>query len=547
MTTIKAKLTAILLFSLGIVMAMVIWAVSSLWGQINEYQNLIEHETIDQQQALVVAGEFKVQVQEWKNVLLRGSDDQQREKYWTRFQKNEANVQKISSELLLALTEEAKNDLKHRESKVSELLEKFVKTHKAMGVSYRTGYNAFVSANYDSSVGDKAVSGIDREPAKLLEMVAFELNILLQDASKDAFEHSQSVILTTVISVSVGIIAAIALFLGLAGWMIIKPVNDLTKSLSYLASSDYSREITYKSNDEIGSLADSARLMQENMRSIIATLIESADQGEKAASHLFSSSSDARRITTDQQLQTDQVAAAVHEMSTTVLEVAQSAQVAASSVQEADHLAKDGHTAVNETIESINKLAEEVERTSVVIELLAQDSQNIGSILDVIRGIADQTNLLALNAAIEAARAGDQGRGFAVVADEVRTLAKRTQESTSEIQTMIEKLQAGAVDAVAILVSSKEQAKNCVDKAALSDSALNDIEGAVTAIKDMTVQIASAAEEQSVVAEQINQSIIAINRSTEVTAEKVMEIEQASEEVSAMSTEFHKITSKFKV
>ncbi|EPJ43058.1 MAG: hypothetical protein OFPI_44700 [Osedax symbiont Rs2] len=535
------------MLSLGVVLTMVIWGVSSLWGQINEYQGLIEHEATDQQQVLVVAGEFKVQVQEWKNVLLRGADDRQRDKYWTRFQNNEAKVQADATELLLTLVKEAKTDPRHQQSNAGELLAKFVKAHKAMGISYRNGYNAFVAANYDSSVGDKAVSGIDREPAKLLAMVATELNVLMQDASKDAFEHSQDVILTTVISVAFGIIAAIALFLTLAGRMIIEPVRALTKSISHLANSDYSQEIAFVSKDEIGSLADSARLMQENMKSILSTLMQSANQAENAASHLSSSSADARKTATDQQLQTEQVAAAVHQMSTTVQEVAKSAQIAASSVQEADGLAKDGHIVVNETVEAINKLAAEVEQTSVVIESLAQDSQSIGSILDVIRGIADQTNLLALNAAIEAARAGDQGRGFAVVADEVRSLAKRTQESTSEIQAMIEKLQAGAVDAVAILVSGKEQTKECVTKAALTDIALNDIEQAVTAIKDMTVHIASASEEQSAVAEEINQSVIAINRSTEVTVENVAGIENASEEVNAMSKEFHRITSNFKV
>jgi len=535
------------MLSLGVVLAMVIWGVSSLWGQINEYQNLIEHEATDQQKVLVIAGDFKIQVQEWKNVLLRGSDDQRRDKYWMSFQKNEASVQKRASELLQILTEEAKHDQRHKDSNATELLEKFVEAHKVMGLAYRTGYNAFVSANYDPSVGDRKVSGIDRAPANLLGMVASELNVLMQDASKEAFVHSQSVITTTVVSVTFGIVAAIALFLVLAGRMVINPVNALTKSLSFLAQSDYSQNITYKSNDEIGDLASSARLMQENMKSILTTLIDSADQGEKAASYLSSSSSNAKKTATEQQFRTEQVAAAVHQMSTTVLEVAKSAQVAASSVQETDDLAKEGHAIVNETVESISELVIEVEKTSVVVESLAQDSQSIGSILEVIRGIADQTNLLALNAAIEAARAGDQGRGFAVVADEVRSLAKRTQESTSEIQTMIEKLQAGAVDAVAILVSGKEKTKECVSKAALTDSALNNIEEAITAIKDMTIQIASASEEQSAVAEEINQSVIAINRSTDITVENVSKIENASEEVSNMSIEFRRITSDFKV
>ncbi|MEH6472895.1 MAG: methyl-accepting chemotaxis protein [Halopseudomonas sp.] len=276
------------------------------------------------------------------------------------------------------------------------------------------------------------------------------------------------------------------------------------------------------------------------MSGIISTLIAAAEKASEAGHYLADSSSKARETVSEQQLQTDQVATAMNQMTATVQEVAQAA----------DQQAKSGHAVVNGTIESINTLASEVERASGVIEALAQDSNSIGGILDVIRGIAEQTNLLALNAAIEAARAGEQGRGFAVVADEVRSLAKRTQESTEEIQQMIEKLQAGAGDAVAVMESGKTQAQQSVEKAAETGEALASIKqaiAAIAAINDMNIHIASASEEQSSVAEEINQNVVAISHSTDVTVENSAAIENVSREVAELSRQFHDITGRFKV
>ena len=547
MKTIRSKLSAILLFSLAIVLSVVFFGGTSLLGQITEYETLISEEGDDRREILELASEFKVQVQEWKNVIIRGADKGKRDKYWGRFQKQEELIQTRSANLLIKLNSELNKDPEKLQAKAIELLGRYVKEHKAMGVAYRRGYNAFVSSDFDTSVGDKTVSGIDREPAKLLSMAALELSNLMNEASKELILETESAIRVTIITLTIGIALAVAGFQVLTSRMIIVPVQNLTKSISSIASGDYTQTIKHTSNDEIGNLADSSRLMQENMKEIISELKVSADQASDAARSLSQSSSEARKIAEEQQTQTGHVATAIHQMSTTVHEVANSAQKASSSVQEADKLAKNGHEVVNDTITAINTLTDEVEKTSVVIESLAEDSQSVGSILDVIKGIADQTNLLALNAAIEAARAGDQGRGFAVVADEVRQLAKRTQESTAEIQGMIEKLQAAAENAVDMLASSKEQTNICVTKAALTDSALNDIEESITAIKDMTVHIASASEEQSSVAEEINQSVMAINKSTEVTVENVSSIESASQNVNEMSTKFHRITHRFTV
>ena len=545
MLTIKAKLSATFLASLSIIMIMVVWGIVSLWGQILTYQNLILQESKNQYNVAVVESTFKTQVQEWKNVLIRGKDTTKRDKYWDKFQQREAEVKESISSLKAKLIEEAEHNNNLKESPIVQLVSDFAEAHNIMGIAYHKGYGEFVAANFDVAIGDKAVSGIDRAPSKLLADAGREINKLMESAAITALEDSKNAILTTIISVIFGMIIAVGIFLYMSSRMIIKPVHILSSAMSHFANNDYSHPINYFNSDEIGILADNARLMQQSMKEVLSTLIISADEATTAASNLSRSSDEAKQTANDQQYQTEQVATAMNQMSTTVQEVAKSAKIASTSAQEANQLASDSLKVVDSTVNSINKLASEVEKTSIVVESLAKDSQDIGGILDVIRGIAEQTNLLALNAAIEAARAGDQGRGFAVVADEVRTLAQRTQESTQQIQDMIEKLQAGTKNAVDVLVAGREQASNCVTEAARTGEAINEIEHSITAINDMNVLIASAAEQQSTVAEEINQNIMSIKQSTDVNISNVEDIKINSKIVADLSDKFRGVTSRF--
>ncbi|WP_158070162.1 methyl-accepting chemotaxis protein [Motiliproteus sp. MSK22-1] len=547
MKSIKGKLSLILMTAMAVILMVVLWGITSLWGQIASYQELISNEAKNQAAILRIQAEFKTQVQEWKNVLLRGSDPNKLDKYWAGFQKQEASIQKNISTLSQSLSERAQSSDQYKGSKVISLVNSFAKVHKEMGIAYRKGFEDFKQAGFKSEVGDKAVSGIDRAPTKLLSEASTEIDTLMQAGAAESLTQSETVIISCIVLVGLGLILSIGIFMVLTNRIIVRPVQTLTRDLSLLAQGDFSQPVTFTSSDDIGELANSARSMQENMVSVISTLIGAARQAADAAQNLAKTSASARENVNEQKNQTDQVAAAINEMATTVRDVSMNAQAAADSAKEADHQAKSGHSVVNSTIETIESLASEVERASTVIEALAVDSNSIGGILDVIRGIAEQTNLLALNAAIEAARAGDQGRGFAVVADEVRSLAQRTQESTEEIQQMIEKLQSGAQDAVSVMDSGKSQVKLSVEKAADTGEALANIEQAVSAINDMNIQIASAAEEQSAVAEEINLNVTAISHSTEVTVENSESIESVSREVAELSSQFQSITQRFKV
>ncbi|MGD8593954.1 MAG: methyl-accepting chemotaxis protein, partial [Gammaproteobacteria bacterium] len=231
----------------------------------------------------------------------------------------------------------------------------------------------------------------------------------------------------------------------------------------------------------------------------------------------------------------------------TVQEVARNATEAANAASHSDEEAQKGQAVVDRTINAIDALASEVDRAANVIHRLEQDSDQIGTVLDVIKGIAEQTNLLALNAAIEAARAGEQGRGFAVVADEVRTLASRTQQSTAEIQQMIERLQAGAQEAVSVMDDSRSRAADSVSSAQSAGQSLQSITGSVASITDMNTQIAAAADEQSAVAEEVNKNIVNINHAAERAADGAKQTSAASNALAGLAQDLQALVGQFKV
>uniref|UniRef100_UPI00389AFED0 methyl-accepting chemotaxis protein n=1 Tax=Pseudomonas laurentiana TaxID=2364649 RepID=UPI00389AFED0 len=243
----------------------------------------------------------------------------------------------------------------------------------------------------------------------------------------------------------------------------------------------------------------------------------------------------------------DQVATASHEMSATAHDVARSAAQAADAARGADQATREGLGVINQTTRAIDDLARDMTRAMSQVEGLSASSEQIGSVLEVIRGIAEQTNLLALNAAIEAARAGEAGRGFAVVADEVRNLARRTQESVEEIRQVIEGLQTGTRDVVASMHSSHQQAQGSVAQVEQAVAALRRIGDAVTVISDMNLQIASAAEEQSSVAEEINRNVATIRDVTESLSGRADESAQVSQALNRLANQQQSLMEHFRV
>lgn len=309
---------------------------------------------------------------------------------------------------------------------------------------------------------------------------------------------------------------------------------------------DLRKRVTQNGNDSIDRLAKYFNLFLEKIHATIKEVVGSVVQLTNSAEHMSIISSDTSGDILKQQSSIDQLASAITEMTATVQEIAKNTSSAAQAAQEGNNLAEHGQGVVDGTISNIKNLAQEVNYASETIQKLAQDAENIGLILDVIKDISEQTNLLALNAAIEAARAGEQGRGFAVVADEVRTLAQRTRQSTDEIEVMITNLQSASKLVQETIAKGCELADSSVNEAAKAGDALASITKAVTIISDMNHQIASASEEQSAVASNVDQNINLISQVATKTAEGAQKTAEASGQLTYLAEDLQRLVHQYK-
>ena len=357
---------------------------------------------------------------------------------------------------------------------------------------------------------------------------------------------------------SINIITAICgvfglAFFGVNTWLIgrniARPLQSATSMMDEISAGDGNLDVSLDENgrDEVAKLGGSFNVFVETIRSMVRQVSQSATDIDRVAETVALSSAKASERIQLQQAETTQIATAMNEMSATVQDVAgRTAEVAATAEQTLAAV-KNGSSAVTDASGAVHALAEDIGDASTTVQRVHSESERIGSVLEVIRGIAEQTNLLALNAAIEAARAGEQGRGFAVVADEVRQLAHRTQESTSEIQEMVESLQSSVEQTVGVMGKSRERADDTVEHATRVSDLLAQISGSVEQITQMTIQIATAAEQQSHVAEDINRSVNSINQMGQENADEIAASAASAQGLSSSADGLVGLVSRFKM
>ncbi|WP_017942149.1 MULTISPECIES: PAS domain-containing methyl-accepting chemotaxis protein [unclassified Thioalkalivibrio] len=332
---------------------------------------------------------------------------------------------------------------------------------------------------------------------------------------------------------------------GLLLWTSLTPLCRAVAHARRIASNPVSQYIYTGRTDEAGELLFALEMLEAEGGAVVGRMGNAAERLTRTADALVTAVGDSRQACNHQQTETEQVASATQQMVNSVQEVARSAQGAADAADRTDREAGAGSAVVGESTQAIENLGKRIRDGSGVMAELDQHSQDITSVLDVIRGIAEQTNLLALNAAIEAARAGEQGRGFAVVADEVRTLASRTQDSTAEIQQMIERLQDRARAAVSTMEQSRAQAETSVEQAQQAAAALDNITTGVGQIRDMSTRIAAAVEQQGTAGEEIRRGVDSIRNAADTTANRADQSEAAAREVAQLATGLQGLARQF--
>ncbi|MBJ2348014.1 methyl-accepting chemotaxis protein [Pseudomonas sp. HB05] len=372
-----------------------------------------------------------------------------------------------------------------------------------------------------------------------------EINDLQAEAFNKSAAQQYSTAFTWVVTMLIVATGLTLLFAWLLTNSITKPIANALDAAEEIAKGNLTRPITVDGSDEAGRLLRAMATMQDKLRDTLQRISGSATQLASAAEELNSVTDESARGLTQQNNEIEQAATAVNEMTSAVEEVARNAVSTSEASRNATTSAGDGRDLVQETVGAIERMSVDVQSTATLIGNLADESRDIGKVLDVIRGLADQTNLLALNAAIEAARAGEAGRGFAVVADEVRALAHRTQQSTSEIERMIGSIQSGTEQAVDSMRNSTERAESTLNIARGAGMSLDTINSAIVEINERNLVIASAAEEQAQVAREVDRNLVNIRDLSVQSATGANQTSAASAELSRLAVDLNSMVGRF--
>jgi methyl-accepting chemotaxis protein len=455
----------------------------------------------------------------------------------SEFIEQSAQVSQISKLMMQAMDEARVRLDKSRKTgsgeeaksgKIEQAVQAQESAEQLKGVIKDPGYLTVLTevSGHITNFGDKLneYTGLLADEAKVSQQLAANAKAVVQQVNQayDAEDQSMvaelqanalKIIGSSVLALLVGLIAALVITR-----IIVAPLRSVIATAQRIAAGDLSGTVQVIRKDEIGQLMQAMQQMGAGLSGIVSGLQAGIEQLATSAHSLSAVTEQTNLEVSSQKEETEQVATAMNQMTATVHDVARNAEEAALAAQTADTKVDSGQAVVRQSMQRIEQLATSASSASHSIENLSAEIQNIGKVLGVIKSVAEQTNLLALNAAIEAARAGEQGRGFAVVADEVRALAKRTQQSTEEIERLVTSLQSGAQASVAQIQSSGELVKLAVSDALQTESALGSIAAAVSLIQQMNQQIAAAAEEQSSVAEEINRSVTSIRASADQSA-----------------------------
>lgn len=465
----------------------------SMHRSLGEYDELVRIHVANERMAADILVNFKLQVQEWKDVLLRGKDPARLDKGWAAFEKQERIVDDATKSLLASLDD----------SGTHALVEQFAAAHASMGGGYRKGLEAFKAADFEPTAGDRAVAGVDREPARLLgqavEQIATKTAAMSAQADSDARRAGGVSLALMTVAFAAGLGGAT-----LFSRSITRPLTSAVDVARSVAQGNLTSDIATGRPDELGLLLAALAHMQSSLSAVVGTVRRNADGVAMASSEIAAGNLSLSARTEEQAASLEQTAASMEELTGTVRQNAGNASLAASLAEKASDTATHGGAVMRAVVETMAGISE--------------SSSQVGEIIAVIEGIAFQTNILALNAAVEAARAGEQGRGFAVVAGEVRALAQRSAAAAKEVKTLINQ--------------SSERVAAGSDLVRNAGGIIGEIVDSVHQVKTTIAEISAASNEQSTGIDQVNHAVVEMDR---VTQQNAALVEEASAAAQAMT------------
>jgi len=488
---------------------------------------------------------FKTQVQEWKNILIRGNDAPSFDTYLAKFGEEEGKVQANLKKATLVM---------RQEGVATTDVESLIKTHEELGTRYRDALKSFDKGDLlTGHAVDKLVKGMDRPTTDGMKKMVDLIEKHSRQSATEQIERADVLykeIRTLLIAFGV---AGLIVLIGISTTIIRSLLVQLGGEPAYAAdiaqrisSGDLTVDVQVRPGDNASLLA-SMRKMQGDLRNMVAQVLVNATKLGEATKMLASSTQEVSRNSRDQSEAASSMASAVEELTVGFSQVSSNATEAHSIAQHAGELSKQGGTVVQNAVEEMNKIADAVNQSSQVIVELGENSSQISAIVNTIKEIADQTNLLALNAAIEAARAGEQGRGFAVVADEVRKLAERTAQSTHEISTMIETIQIGTQHAVASMQTGSSRVSEGVAMANRAGESMNLIRDGANQVVAEVNDITAALSEQSAAGTQLAQEVERVAQMAEETSATIDKISNATLHLEQLAGTLQDSVSRFKV
>ncbi|MDP3205558.1 MAG: methyl-accepting chemotaxis protein [Hydrogenophaga sp.] len=481
---LSLKLPLAFAATLALVIAAALFGIHSLNQSIKTFETEVHESHQNAAAASHLLSQFKTQVQEWKNTLLRGKDPAQLDRYWKAFNKIEGEMADTSKQLSLQLPA----------GEAQDLVKQFAAAHLTMGQNYRAAFETFKASDFDHAVGDKAVSGMDREPTRLLDAAVKKL---ADDSAALAGAAEASATRATTISLSLmGLVCVVGITGGvLFSRSITRPIDRAVNLARQVSEGDLTAQVDIRGKDEIAQLLQAMHTMQGKLSAVVRVVRENSESVATASAQIAQGNHDLSARTEQQASALQETAASMEELSSTVRQNADNARQANQLAQGASEFATKGGDVVGQVVQTMKGIND--------------SSKKIADIIGVIDGISFQTNILALNAAVEAARAGEQGRGFAVVAGEVRNLAQRSAEAAKEIKRLI-----------GDSVQRVEQGSVQVDEAG---QRMAEIVGSIRQVTDIMGEISAASTEQSDGVAQVGNAVTQMDQATQQNAALVEE------------------------